>query len=149
MKRYLGLSAGMVMAAGTLTGCGGGTEEYCNSLEDATSQFDSLEGGSPEDFGDAVATFRELGDDAPDEVSEDWEVLNKTFDDMEAALEDAGLSFDDLGTLTSGELPEGVDPADVESLSATFEEMNSDAVQQAGDDIEAHAQEECDIDLSS
>jgi hypothetical protein len=147
MKKHLGISAALVLAAGTLSACGSSTDDYCDSLEDAQSTFSSIEGDDVAGIGDAVDTLRDIGDQAPDEVSDDWEVLIGTFDEMESALEDAGLSFDDLEQLQTGELPEGVEPADLEGLNETFSSLSDEGVEEAGNNIETHADEECGIQL--
>ncbi|CAA9323475.1 MAG: hypothetical protein AVDCRST_MAG29-591 [uncultured Nocardioidaceae bacterium] len=149
MKSYLGWTAGMVLAAGTLAGCGGGTEAYCDSLRDAQGDFEALETGDAAGLGDAVDTLRDISGDAPDEVSADWEVVNGTLDDMESALDDAGLSFDDLGGLAEGQIPEGVDEADLTALQESFEALSTEEAEEAGNNIQEHAQNECDVDLGS
>lgn len=150
MKKSLGLTAAMALAAATLSACGGGTEEYCNSLEDAEAEFSAIDEGDLGNFGDAIDRMREIGADAPDEVADDWEVLTGALDDMEQALDDAGLTFDDLGTLsTTGELPEGVDPSALTGLQEQLGSLDSDETNAAGDAIDAHAEEECGITLGS
>jgi len=148
MKTKLGMTAAMALAAATLSACGNSTEDYCNSLEEAESDFASLGNGDFDQFGDAINRMRDIGGDAPDEVADDWEVLTNSIDEMEQSLEDAGLSFDDLGTLATGELREGVDEADVAKLDEAFQTLQSDEATEAGDAIDAHAKEECGITLS-
>jgi hypothetical protein len=149
MKNSLLWTAAMVLTAGTLTGCGAGTEAYCDSLKEAEGDFDALQAGDPANLGNAVEKLRDIGGDAPDDVSDDWEVINGTFDDMESALEDAGLSFDDLGGLAAGEIPEGVDEADLAALEDSFTAMSTEEAEEAGNNIRDHAQAECDVDLGN
>ena len=146
MKNYLAWSAAVVLAAGTLGGCGSSTEDYCNSFEDAQNEFSSL-GSDFSEFGDVIDRLRDIGGGAPDEVSGDWDVLIDSFDGMEQSLEDAGLSFDDLGTLAAGEPPEGVDVEDMAAVTEAFTSLSSDEVTEASDNIFTHAEEECGITL--
>lgn len=148
MKNYLGWTAAMVLAAGTLSGCGGGTEAYCDSVRDAQGDFEAFATGDAANFGDAVDKLRDIAGDAPDEVSDDWEVITSALDDMESALEDAGLSFEDLGGLAAGDIPEGVDEADLAALQETLTSIGTEEAAEAGDNIQKHAQDECDVDLS-
>jgi hypothetical protein len=149
MKKHLGLTAALVLAAGTLSACGSSADEYCDSLEEAQSSFESFDEGDVAGFSDAIDTLRDLGEQAPDEVSDDWEVLNGAFDEMETALGDAGLTFDDLDQLTAGELPEGVEPADLEGLEESLGSLDDSGVEEAGNNIEKHADEECGVELGA
>lgn len=131
-------------------GCGGGTDAYCEDLRSAEEQFTAFDEGTPdaEQFEDAISTFRSLGEEAPDEVGEEWEVFLGAFDDLETALEDAGIEFGDLAAIQGGELPEGVDPQALQDLGAEIESLGGDEIEQASDAIEEHASSECDVDLS-
>lgn len=129
-------------------GCGNGTEAYCEDLRSAEEQFASFEQGDAAGLEEAVSTFRSLADEAPDEVSGDWETLVGAFEEFEAALNEAGLELSDLEGLSAGEVPEGVDPAELQkNLAPTIEKLDSEEVTQAGDAIEEHAAAECDIQL--
>lgn len=150
------LLGALVLSASLLTGCGGSdTEAYCDDLESAKASFEALDSDTPDP--DALNSMRDLVDDfaadAPEEVRDDWKVLDDAFSDLSSALEEIGLEFEDLGTLMSGQLPEGVTEADLTEampkLQETFESFDSDRFEKAGDAIEKHAKDECDIDLNA
>ncbi len=131
-------------------GCGGGTEAYCEDLRAAEDQFAAFDGATPDadQFEDAIASFRTLGEEAPEEVAQDWEVFLGAFDDLESALDDAGIAFSDLAGIQEGELPEGVDQEALAELGAEIESLGGAEVEEAGTAIEEHASSECDVDLS-
>ena len=67
--RRAGLAfAAAIMAAGTLTACGGGNDEFC----DAGDDFDASSMSSPDKVQD---TLDEMADSAPDDIKDDVENL--------------------------------------------------------------------------
>jgi hypothetical protein len=145
MRRIGTWTAAAVLSAGLLSGCGGGgdTDAYCGGLEDAKAAFSGdMDATKFDELSDQVG---ELVDDAPDEVKGDWETLQGALDELNGALEDAGLTAADL------EDPEKlaeVDPEDAAKIQEVAESLSSDETEEASDNIQEHAKDECDIDLS-
>lgn len=157
MRKFTVSTAGLALGVALLAGCGddgGGSAaggDYCDQLKDAKAEFDSFESSEP-DFSkmdEAFDTMKQLGDDAPEEVADDWKVVDSGITTMTDALDDAGITFEDLGGLSSGEMPEGVDMEKLQELGPKLQELNSEEFQTATDNIEKHAKDECDVDLSS
>lgn len=144
MRRIGTWAAAAVLGAGLLAGCGGGdTEAYCDSLQDAKDAFSGdMDAASFDELSDKVD---DLVDEAPDEVSGDWEKLQDKLDELNGALDDAGLTADDLEDETK--LQEA-DPEDVQKIQEVAESMSGDDLEAASDNIEKHAKDECDVDLS-
>jgi hypothetical protein len=142
------MTATTVLLAGLLAGCGGGTDAYCESLESASDEFSTFEGGNAGDLEQAMETFDELADEAPGDVQADWEVLDEAFSGLEDALEEAGLEFSDLDSMMAGETPENIDPTKLAALAEDLQALATDDIQKAADNIEKHAKDECGIDLS-
>jgi len=142
------------LMTGLLAGCGGdgggsaGGGDYCDSIEDAKAEFGDIEGGDFAGFDQAIDTVHELADDAPDEVADDWEVLEGALDDLVAALEKAGIELSDLEAMSRGEMPPGLDPAKLQELAADMQDFGGEELETATDNIEKHAKDECDVDLS-
>jgi len=135
-------TAAAVLGAGLLAGCGGSdTEAYCSSLEDAQDSFSG--DVDPANFGDLTDQVEEIVDEAPDDVKGDWEKLQGALDDFESALDDAGLSVDDL---SDPEALADVDPEDAAKIQEVANSMGTD-FEDASNNIEKHAKDECDIDL--
>lgn len=149
MRRWLVQPAAAVLTAAVLAACSGGqTEAYCSDLEAARAEIDQLEAGDLTSFEQVFDTIRALADEAPDEVSEDWQSLDESLEDFETSLSEAGIEPSDLEKLAQGELPEGIDPQKLETLGESLQSLDSKESDQAEDAIAAHAQEECDLDLS-
>jgi hypothetical protein len=139
-------TAAAVLGAGLLSGCSGGgdTEAYCDGLKDAESAFSgNMDASAIEEISDTIG---DLADDAPEEVSDDWETLDNAYGDFEDALEDAGLSTADL---EDPEKLQGLEEEDMQKIQEATEAMGTDDVSEATDNIEKHAKDECDVDLGS
>jgi hypothetical protein len=150
VKHKAVLVAVATLMSGMLTACGGGgdTGAYCDSLRDAKEDFGSLESGDVGNFDQAFDKLHELADDAPDDVKGDWETLDGAVSDMEKALEEAGIELADLEKMANGEMPEGVDMEKLATLTDDLGAITSGEVEEADNNIEKHAKDECDVDLS-
>lgn len=136
-----------IFVASTLAGCGGGSA-YCDALQEADEEFASLDEGNFGEMDNALDRIQELADEAPSEIEEEWTILDGAITDLRAALDDAGITFADLGGIQSGELPEGFDEASLTELATELQQLGSAEFEEASITIEEHAQDECDIDLS-
>lgn len=147
-KKAIGFAA-LALSASLVTGCGNSTDAYCNDLETTSDELGSLTGNDPEDMEKAFDAIEDLADNAPDEVKSEWETLHKQMEEIEDALDEAGLKFSDLNELSTGELPEGVTQEDLTALGERLQGLNGEDVQEATDKISKHAKDECDVDLGS
>ena len=161
MRKTAAIVAGLVLTSGLLAGCGddgdggdGGASggSYCDQLRAAKEDINSLtgDGGTPDfaGFDEIIATMRELADDAPDEVADDWDVLTGGLDAITEALDDLGITLEELMTsMTTGQLPEGVTQEDLIAVGEELQELGGDEMEEAGDAISEHAKSECDVDL--
>jgi hypothetical protein len=147
--RTLTTMASMALAAATLSGCGGGDDAYCKELKADKAYFESFSSGSPdfEKLDDAFAKFHDLADKAPDEVADDWKVLDSGITTLEKALDDAGVKMSDLPKMQQGQVPEGADPAKLAELAPKLQELGDAKFEKAGDAIEKHAKDSCDVTL--
>ncbi len=150
--------AGLALAASVLTGCGGGgsddtgatdTETYCTQLKADKKYFNAFGGGDidPSQFDEALDRFHALADAAPEDIAQDWDVLDGTLSKVERALAEAGIKTEDLAGLQEGEVPKGVDMGKLAGLAPKLQELNSPELQDAAKAIQTHAKKECDVDL--
>lgn len=142
--------AGAALVSLTLTACGSDTDAYCSQLESAQEDFETLNSGDTTggDLDETFQTLRDLADAAPEEIAEEWAQLDDSIEQVQTALDEAGITFEDLSNAQSGELPEGVELEDLQALAAEFQQIGSEETRQAAETIEEHAREECDVDLS-
>jgi hypothetical protein len=144
------LLVGSVAACGDDSSNGDGESNdagsYCDDLKDAKEEFASLEGedADPAVLEDAFSTMQKLGDEAPDEVAADWDVLTEGFDKIQQALDDAGIGLEDLD---DPDALATMDPAAAQKLTQVFSSLDGDEFSGAADAITKHAKDECDVDL--
>ena len=155
------LLAGLALAAGVLTGCGGGgsddtaatdTETYCTELEASKEYFQAFSGGTDadaSDFGTAIEKFHTLADAAPEDIAPSWDVLDGALSELERALAEAGITTDDLASLQQGEIPKGVDMAKLTKLAPKVQALDSPELKEAGKEIRTHAEDECGVTLDA
>lgn len=160
-------AAGAVLLLGALAGCGGddsaetsgspettetttaSIEDYCATLEEAKAEFDNLDESDLGQFDEVFDTFDELASQAPEEVSAEWGAFVSGFDQLQQAVEDAGLTLDELAAIQQDpqNLPEGVDMAKLQQLGEELQALQTPEFTRAGDAITAHAENECGVDL--
>ncbi len=126
------------------------SSEYCTELRAAKAQFDNLDFQtlSVAEFQRLTSEFDALAGIAPDEVKDDWTTLSGALREVQQILADAGLTFDDLKSLSSGQLPPGVSVQQLKKLTQQLQKFASDdSFQTASDAISAHAKTECGITM--
>ncbi len=157
MKRILSAAAAAALGLCLLTACGddgggkagGSSGDYCSDLKDAKKEVDALKGGDFSDLEKTTDAMNELADEAPDEIKEDWEILVNGVQKLVDALKKAGLDDDDMATLQSGQIPDGVDMTALQSLMTEIKALDTEEFQTAGDNINKHAKDECKVDLQA
>jgi hypothetical protein len=124
----------------------GDDEPYCESLKDARDRLQALEGqgGSTGDFEEAIGALRGISEEAPASVAGDWRVFIGGFDTLVQALDEAGLSLEDLA---DPQAMGDIDPQELQELQEQIESLDSKKFQQAADSISSHARSECGFDL--
>ena len=160
MRKTAGILTGLVLACGVLAGCGdddggngagGSSESYCDQLADAKEDINAITSSGTPDFSkfdDIVGTMRDLAEDAPDEVADDWKVMTDGLDAITDALDELGITLEELMTsMGTGQLPEGVTQEELIAVGEELEGLAGDKMDEAGDAISEHAKTECDIDL--
>jgi hypothetical protein len=146
--RLAGVLALVVLASAT-AGCSSQQEKYCSALEEEKETLAQLSGGSgdPETgvVGETIAVFERLREDAPDDVSDEWDVYITAWRGLDDALTEAGA---DESMFSDGERPEGMSQEDYEAISAAAVELRSTRVVEAASGIEQHALDVCKVDLN-
>jgi hypothetical protein len=149
VKQRLVLAAVAALCASTLTACGGGTKAYCDDLRSANKDFSSLSGADFSKFDDAITQMHKLADEAPDPVKDDWKVLDDALNNFQDALKKAGLTTDDLGKISQGQMPPNFDMSKLQQLQQDMQSLGDQKFQDASSAIEKHAKDECNVDLGA
>jgi len=157
MRRFSALTAIVLLGTGLVTGCGssgggsGSSSAYCNDLKSSAASIKSFtaSSGTPDfsKLSDFIDKAHELAGKAPSDIKDDWAVMVSAMDALTSTLAEAGLKIEDIGTLMTGQLPDGVDPTKLAGLTTKLQEIGSDKVQKAGDAISKQAKDTCKVDL--
>lgn len=123
---------------------------YCASFADAKTAFQDMASGQVTDFGAAFAVFHDLAAQSPSAISAEWATLDGAFVTVERALDEVGMSPDQLdAVVTRGEVPEGVDVFEMQRLTGQLEQLGSADFAEAASAIEQHGRAACGVDLTS
>lgn len=162
MRKTATITAGLLLGASLLAGCGGDGEDkkgnalsgksYCEVLKSTKSSVESFSGTtapSQKQFDEFLENIDNLADKAPDAVADDWKVVADGMDTFADALEDIGVSLEEFAeAMSSGKLPEGVTTADLTTLGQKLEGLADEKFTEASTAIDKHAKDECKVDLS-
>lgn len=122
------------------------TGDYCADLKSARDTFSALEDDDAGlgAFDEAIGTLRQLGEEAPGDIADDWQVLIGGLDTFQGALADAGLTLQDLA---DPQALQDLDPQALQDLTQQLESLDSKQFDQAADAIAQQAKADCGFDL--
>ena len=149
--RTLTALAAVTLTASMLTGCGSGSSAYCKDLKSDKAYFQGLSGSSPDvaKLDEAFSRLHDLAAEAPDDIADDWKVLDNAITTITKAMKEAGVNFKDLAKMQSGQLPKGVDMAKLQALGPKLQALAGAKFDKATKNIEKHAKDECGVTLGS
>jgi hypothetical protein len=128
-----------------VTGCADQKEKYCDAVKDHQQELaDVLGGGGPDALLKALPIFRDLEDEAPEDIRDDWRTLVGALDGLETALDDAGV---DPATYDRDNPPEGLSQADKDEIDRAALELASDPTVQALNGVQQQARDVCGTPL--
>jgi hypothetical protein len=107
-------------------------EGECAEFAGLSAKLSQALGGTSNDLSSATEVFDELADQVPDEIRDDYEVLAANFRELAEALEGVDLA--------SGETPS---PEVLAKLQEVSQSLDTPAVREATENIEAWAEENC------
>ncbi len=139
------LGTGLALVLG-LSGCGENSiEDYCAELSaNRTALADMIDSESPAALLDNLPLLRGLADKAPEDLADEWRVFVGALDDLEKALDDAGVKAREFG---DGTFPADVSASDRERIVAAANEIRSDDVVAAAAGIEQQGRDVCKVNL--
>ncbi len=147
VRRAAPILAGMILVT-SLNGCASQTDSYCSELKDQKQALADLavRSGEPgEDvLGDTLDVWRDLRDEAPGDISDEWSTLVFALEGLVEAFEAAGTT---PGEYNPDSPPKGVTEAEAKRLQDAATELASERVTAAGEGVEQHARDVCKVDL--
>ena len=132
---------------GLATGLGGcGSDDYCGAVKDHQAELtDVTASGSPAALLEALPILRDLHDQAPDDIRDDWDTLLGPLEDLDDALRAAGV---DPATYDAKKVPESVTIARRTRIEEAAAALAQPEVVQAFDGVQQQAKDVCHTPLS-
>ena len=139
--------AALALSLGTLTACGGGDDAYCKELKADQAYFENFSSSSPDfdKLDEALDQIHSLAENAPEEVADDWKVLDDAFATVEKALADAGVSSPTWPRCSRARSPRAWTPAKARRARSKLQELSGAKFENAAKAIEKHAKDTCDV----
>lgn len=94
-------------------------------------------GADPNGFEYTAEYFQEFADRAPDEISDDMQVIADAFGNLFDAMEELDIDFSDPSSMA------GMTAEDAEKLEEAFGFMDNDAIEEASTNIAEFFEREC------
>jgi hypothetical protein len=139
------LAVAVLAVALLLTGCADQKEKYCDAVEDHQQELGEVLGaGSPDALLKALPIFRDLADEAPDDLRDEWKTVIDAVAGLQEALEDAGI---DPATYDRDDPPEGLSQADQEAIDAAARQLTSEETVTALAGVDQQAKDVCGTPL--
>jgi hypothetical protein len=141
-----------MLVISTLSACSGGDgpdSDYCKDLQAAAPKFVALRTSDPGQLEGVINATHKLSAEAPDDVKDDWKVIDDGMIGIEKALKDAGIKFSDFDELQQGKMPEGVKVEKLQGLPAKFQKLDSPEADRAYKNIREHAKDVCKVNFDS
>lgn len=137
----------LLLAALVLAGCSGDPQEdYCEAVTDHQRELTDV--AASEDTGalfDALDTYDELREQAPRDITDDWDAVIEPLRALEQALADHDV---DPSSYSSGEPPADLDEQGRREIEAAAREVGSERTVTAMAAVEQHALDVCGTPLS-
>ena len=129
-----------------LAGCGQDPiDSYCSDLSAQRQQIaDMLSSTSPDALFEHLPLMKQLADESPPDLQNQWQTFLGAIEDLQKALHDAGVKPDQF---VGGKPPEGLSASDRAAIVDAADELSSDDVQAAASGIEQEARDVCKINL--
>lgn len=147
-RRTPALVGAAVLAASLVLGPAGCSESdderrdaYCDAVrEDAKEVGRTVSEGGAGAFLEVLPTLEDLAEQAPSDLKDEWQTLVNALDGLKSALEETGVSPDDI---TGGNLPKDLSREDRRTVRGAASVLSSEEVVTATQGIEQHALDIC------
>lgn len=129
-----------------LAACGSGRDDYCAAVEKHQQELSDIVGsGAPDALLKALDAFRDLQDQAPDDITDEWQQVVSRIEALAAALDAAGV---DPATYDRDHPPEGVTAQEKARIDAAAAQLGSGTTLRALQDLDQQARDVCRTPLT-
>jgi hypothetical protein len=136
---------GVLAATVLVTGCADQKEKYCDAIEDHQEALGKILGdGGPDALFKALPIFRDLADEAPEDLRDEWRTVIDALEGLQDALEDADV---DPSTYDRDHPPEGLGQDDRDAIDAAARRLSSEDTVTAFSGVDQQAKDVCGTPL--
>ncbi|KQW43081.1 hypothetical protein ASC77_22605 [Nocardioides sp. Root1257] len=129
-----------------LAGCGDDKDAYCDAVQDHQKDLsETLGDGSPDALLKALGTFQDLADQAPADITDEWQQVIRSLKSLKQALQDAGV---DPATYDRAHPPASLTTDEKKKIDAAAADVGSGATLQALSDLDQQARDVCHTPLT-
>ena len=129
-----------------LAGCASDKERYCEAVEEnQTALSDIAAQGGQEALIEALDIYRDLQEQAPRDLTDEWDQVVRSIEELDEALADAGV---DAAAYNPKKPPAGVTADQQEAIAAAASEVGSLETQKALAGVEQQARDVCKTPLT-
>lgn len=138
---------GLLVVVPLLGACGGDDfDSYCDAVKDHQVELtDVTSAGGPGALLAALDIYRDLRDEAPDDIRDEWQQVVRSLEGLQEALDDAGV---DPASYNPKKPPSGVTDDQQEAIAAAATDVGSRATQEALAGVEQQARDVCQTPLT-
>ena len=141
MKRVSVALVVSLMAAGTLSGCGGSA--YCGDIKDGQKTLNSFgQKRTNEAYQGYASTLRKIAKDSPQSVRKDWTTLASKTEGVLKAQKTAGLKLEEMSDKRK---VAGLKTADLTELNNAYTAFNGTTKERAA--VVKNVKQECKVTL--
>ena len=144
MRRIAAAALALALTA-TLAGCGNSEEKYCDALRKDRVQIDEMTNDTSSDaLLDGLPLFQDLADQAPDDLTDEWQTFVNALEGLKDALDAADVKGSDF---RDGKIPASVTGEKRQSIVAAADNLASSDVVSAVNGIETQGRDVCKVNL--
>lgn len=145
--RRSALATALLLPLVLMGACGGDAQEtYCEAVEKHQATLGEAVGsGDPVALLDALDVLRDLQDQAPADIADEWQQVVGRLQALQDALDDAGV---DAASYDRADPPADLDPADRSAIEGAARELVSDETALALEGLQQQARDVCKTPLS-
>ena len=129
-----------------LVACGDDKDDYCDAVTDHQEKLSELvSSGKPDAMLQALDIFRDLQDQAPSDISDEWQQVVGSVEALEKALDDADV---DASTYDRDNPPAGLTAAEKKTIDDAAIRLGGAETIQALEDLYQQARDVCHTPLT-
>lgn len=146
MRAVLALLVALPLVAGCADERERARESYCEAVREHQRELTEItSGGGQTALLDALDIYRELRDEAPRDIADEWQQVVRSIEGLQTALDDAGV---DPATYDPEKPPPGVTEQEQEEIAQAASEVASRETQQAFDGVHQQVRDVCHTQLT-